>query len=193
MLASLLTVLVSATASAGWLVEPVIGYQSGSTSRTTASTATPPDTNYSSTETSTLAGLKFGYIFGNRMTLGAEYAMLTGGKSKMDSTESDFTSADMYLNLGYDGGRWRAYFGYGFSSTVTYPATATSAEAKMPGTSIKVGAGFLAMNHLAIGFEYIMPTYTKFEQSGVSVNLSDIYSKFTTSSYNINISFPFVF
>lgn len=191
LLLSLVVLAISNMAQAGWLVEPVVGYVSGTSS--TELLAAYGGTKSSSTDTSTLASLKLGYVFGNRISLSAEYAMIMSGQSKPDTgATSDFTGSDTFINVGYEAPMWRAYLGYDLSPTITFAKTATSAESKLTGTNMKVGLGWMPMNHVAINFEYWMPKFTSIESSGTTTKVSDYYKTFDTTSYNINVSFPFM-
>lgn len=192
LLASLVILMISNFAHAGWLVEPVVGYVSGTSS--TELLAAYGGTKTASTDTSTLASLKLGYVFGNRISLSAEYAMIMSGQSKQDGgSTADFTGSDMFINVGYEAPMWRAYLGYDLSPTTTFAKTATSAETKYTGTNMKLGLGWMPKNHFAINFEYWMPKYTKYETGGTSYTITDYFSKFDTTAYNINVSFPFMF
>lgn len=183
--------VTSASAHAVWNLEPAIGYQMGSSSTKLTGTTTTSD--YA--ETGILAGLRFNYIFGNRMTFGADYQILSGGKSTPTTgTASDMTKSEGYITIGYNAGRWNTYLGYAPTATMALTASGSTSTTTYTGTATKVGFSFDFKPHFGMGIEYIMPSYLTFSPAVLGVSdVSKLFSTFNATSYNVNFSFPFIF
>lgn len=183
---SLFILVLSFQAKAGVFVEPFLGYDQ-STLKVEAS-----GISSGSTSSGVDYGLKLGYAFHQGFWLGVDY---TGGSgtTKSDTAgvdNTDYSKTAIGALVGYSAGRFNFWAGYGFSDKVTVKSSG-SPDTEMTGTNMKIGAGVLAVNHVAINLDYVIPKYTKSTTSGTESNISDTYSKFDTSGFMLSVSFPF--
>lgn len=106
--------------------------------------------------------------------------------------DMDYSRTIMSIDFGYYfTSMFRGYLGYGASSSFThkYP----TADVKYKGTSAKVGLGYHLHKNVAFTFEYQMPSYKKYEVSGVEADISAAYPTFNnTNVMLIGFSFPFI-
>jgi hypothetical protein len=147
------------TASAGFMAEPYLGYGTGSYKTDSSST----------TNTGYIVGAKIGFKFGNGAWVAAD-PEIGGGKTKPESgTETDYSSTQAFLDVGYDFPAVRAYAGYALMNELTNKDTV---ETKLKGGSTyKVGLGWRATPMFTVGVEYMMSTPKENEIGGVSGDL----------------------
>jgi hypothetical protein len=191
-IAVFLTLLLGLQAKAGVLLEPYLGYDTGSLKMTSISSGT--DTNVKNTGTA--FGAQIGYRFPAMFWIAADVASLSGTSKPDDVTQtsSDYTGTAMGVVLGYQWHILRFWGGYGFDDKFTLKGDATSTDTVFKGTNMKLGIGVMPVNHVSINFEYIVPKYTKADTSGLTnVTLADFYSKFDTTVMRLGVSFPFDF
>jgi hypothetical protein len=186
-------------AHAGFMAEPFLSYDMGTSKITTGAATVVPGAEASSKVTGTSLGARLGYRFPNGVSLAAEYT--TGsGKIKSDTAgvaDEDSSKTAMGAVVGYDRGMFRVYGGYGFTDEMTEKTTGASGDIKFKGTNYKLGVGVMPIRHLSINFEYIVPKYTKYSDATTTSDtdiISDTYlAKFDTSITAISISAPFDF
>jgi hypothetical protein len=172
-------------AHAGFLAEPFLGYESGSTQATTIAGASATS-SFSGFD----YGARLGYIFGKGFWLAAEYTGASG-TDKDSSSSTDYTKTVTSLVFGYDFGKYNIWAGYGFSDKITYKTT--SGDLYYSGTNMKIGFGYDLANHVAVNVEYIIPKYTKAGSAAGEVDISTQLSKYDAPSAVLSVSFPFDF
>jgi len=189
--------MIGVQAHAGFLVEPFVGYDTG-TNKTTDLSAVDSTGGFSGTN----FGARLGYQFSNGLSIAGEYAG-GSGTLKADSTiptakDSTYTRAATGVVVGYVRGMFKMYFGYGLSDTFTEKANAAdiTEDAKLTGTNYKVGLGVMPIRHFAVSLEYSVPKYTKISTdtltaAGAADSISTYFTKFDTSMTTLSLSFPF--
>lgn len=197
-LALLLAVfLIPIVGSAGFLVEPYLGYESSTSSYkfkagTTAATLLP-DT-YSDTETGLGMGARFGYAF--MMPFVAADVYLMSGKHKYDSkitsTEVDVTNLKVFADAGlqFPFGL-RVWAGYAFINNQEIKGSTSTT--KYTGTAIKVGLGYKIIPMVSLNAEYMMQIIDKYGPSGTENSVKDDYDKLDISGFFVSVSVPFEF
>ena len=184
--------LFSYTSFAGILLEPFVGYDSGTTTATT--TAAYGGTTQKSKLTGTSYGARLGYRFTGGFLIAGEYTA-SSGKVKDDAgvnADVDYTHSATGLYLGFDQGLFRAWLGYGFTDKLI--SKSNSGDDTTLGTNMKIGIGVMPIRHLSVNLEYFVPTYKKYTAAGQSeVDVSTIYSKYDSSVLTLSLSTPFDF
>jgi hypothetical protein len=182
-------VVTVSVANAGFLIEPIIGYQTGTAdSKLLASLG---GTERTITTTGASYGLGLGWRFPSKVFVGADYLVapletkfspdFTGAPDKLSATA-------YYLTLGYQAHPLgKVYLGVGAFSSEDNASTST----KYTGTSLKAGAGYEFYNHIALHAEYILYTLTEFQTGGQTIKSADYYEKFNYTATMIAFRFPF--
>ncbi|MBL7543738.1 MAG: hypothetical protein JNL11_07965 [Bdellovibrionaceae bacterium] len=168
---------------AGFIVEPFLGYNTGSTKLTATTGEVAKSTN-----SGLDYGLRLGYLFGQSFWTAAEY---TGGsgKDKGSSSEEDYARTATGILVGYKVNKYNFWAGYGISDKVTYKLT--DAEIYYSGTNMKFGFGQFFANHVAVNVELIIPKYTKFGSGSRELNIADEFKGMDVTYASISVSFPF--
>jgi hypothetical protein len=176
-------------AQAGILIEPYLGYETGSFKYAEVGT---PDSSFTDTITGTGMGLRLGYKF-LIPWVALDYTTVSGKGKAGDPTEEnyDITQTGMAAVVGADIPLLRAWLGYGFSNESVRKATANSVETKLKGTYTKVGVGFKFIPFVSLNAEYKINNDDKVEGSGFSSNKSDVFSSLSNNSLMISVSAPF--
>ncbi|NUM59466.1 MAG: outer membrane beta-barrel protein [Bdellovibrionaceae bacterium] len=183
---SLMILFLSVQSHAGFIAEPFVGYNSGSSKATTIS-----GTLASSTSSGFDYGIRAGFLFGQSFWIAGEY---TGGsgKDKDSSSETDYTRTAIGVVIGYKlPNKYNFWLGYGTSDKITYKDSTT--EIYTSGTNAKFGFGYEVAKNVDVNVELIVPKYSKFGNSTTEVDISSAFSKYDVSFALISLSFPFGF
>lgn len=177
---------MSTVSRAGFLLEPYVGYESGSQ----AYTNTTP-TNYEVKSTATEVGLRIGYI--SRFFMTADVQVSSGGKFKYDlpagTADEDYTRTIVGLDIGYYfTTMFRGYLGYGASNEILQKTSL--GDKKYKGTSVKAGLGYHLHRNVIFTLEYLVPTYTKYSLAATESDIKDVFPTFDAKS-NILVGFSF--
>ncbi len=197
--------LFSQFASAGWLFQPSIGYNSGTYDwkAKEATLATGTD-NQKGTTTGAGLGMLIGYHWAMPyIGIDLGYASLA---DKNDSTNAagtitSLTNTDAYIYTGLKFGmdfnaRWGAYLGAGsFSSTYSSTSAGVAYDAKLTGTAMKVGGTFAFNPKFRLYVDYTVLTPVSSAVTSLSVTttttLADNYSSLAMSSLGLGVSYTF--
>lgn len=172
--------LVIKPASAGLLIEPVVGYNLGSFEGKNIDKENFTGPSY---------GGRLGYQnFG--LQLGLDY--LHSSLSVDDNSyKSDLTTSEWAGFVGFEFPiLLRVYAGYIFSGTGETKfnnGTSTEKLELKNGTGMKLGVGFTALPFLDINFEYRKGSFDEYKYGGTKVDEKSDYS-----AYMIGVSLPFV-
>lgn len=191
--------LISYTpAQAGILIEPYVGYGSG----TYASSFKTSTTTYDTTTSGAMYGGRLGLSFLG-LWLAADYTSTSPSVTfakPADTSKGSAISNMAFIDAGFDFPfLFRFWGGYGVSNyqKINYQSSAgLPMEVKFKGGSaVKAGLGFKLAYFFSVNFEYIKPTYTKYEviTDGVSAGEADVdtdFSELKQDMYSVSISFP---
>ncbi len=181
-------VLTSHVAYAGLLLEPYLGYESGSFSVETAAGAKGD---------ATTKGMSFGgraAVTFPMMFVGVDYQ--TGTTDALfdgDSTSETYTRKTLYLVAGARTPMGlRLFAGYGLMNSLTYKIKSLDSNAVFSGgTTFKAGLGYQFIKFLALNVEYISRTYTTLKiDSFPDFGFKDFYKKFDDSGVFLSLSVP---
>ncbi|WP_413291082.1 outer membrane beta-barrel protein [Bdellovibrio sp. HCB337] len=173
-------------AEAGMLVEPYLGYDQSS-----MEVVTVGNVDASATNSGLDYGARAGYRFSQGMWLSAEYALGNGSVKPKDSAQEDatYTKSAMSAVVGYDHDKFRLWLGYGVSDKLTFKdSTGTT---NLSGTNYKLGFGFKPAAQFSVNLEYLVPSYTKFNNGGADADVSTAFSKLNGASTQLSLSMPF--
>lgn len=162
--------------NASLLLEPYVGYMSGTIKQ-----------NSSSNVTGTDFGARIGYSTMIGLAFGAEYE----GASLTDdaSIKSTYTIGDLGAFISFKFPvLFRVYGTFVPSSTVKGSSNISFNLNK--GTSTKLGLGFTGLPFININLEYYTSSYTEFEALGIKSTLSP---SSTSSTIGLGVSAPFYF
>lgn len=177
-------------AQAGILVEPSVGYESGTLVFKDSNNI---ETKY--TNTSLDGGLRLG-IRNQGFWMAVEGLYASGGKSKPESgVENTYTETTAFVSIGYDFlTRIRISAGYGIQDSLVVKDTSNVEATYYGGMSGKAGLGFYLSPHTSINADYLIHDYTKYKISGVEHPITDAgASSFKTTSVLVSLSFPMTF
>lgn len=187
LLTILASVLVSFSAHAGFLAEPWLGYESGTTQCTNASSGA----DCGAKSTGFDYGARLGWMFGGGFWLAAEY-MGGSGTIKYDDGSADDKSESTILGaaLGVDlASGLRLFAGYGFSDSLKVKSTT---DITFKGTSAKVGLGYKFKNNVSVNLEYIMETITKYDAATLTdQEVSGLFSTFKPARAMLTVGYVF--
>ena len=165
---------INQEAKAGLLLEPYLGYVSGTQKQTSKA-------NYTGSE----VGARVGYSFFG-FAFGADYQM--GNYTDDSSPKDTITQGDFGAFVAFKFPvLFRVYATYVPSSELKLKYSGGSSTLK-DGTATKIGVGFTGLPFININLEMITAEYGKASTSGVSSTLSP---KSKTSGYALSISAPF--
>lgn len=171
---------ISATASAGILLDPYVGFGAGK-GKFTSPAASEFD----------LGGTEIGARVAYSIPLfffGADYVMVSG-KTKVSSgagVDSDLSANALYLMVGAHIPLLRGYLGYSVMGSSTIKSSGT--ETTYTGSSMKVGVGFTGLPFIALNLEYYRDTFNKFKNA-----TTDGTADGTSDSYFLTVSLPLDF
>jgi hypothetical protein len=188
LLTILASVLISTSAHAGFLAEPWVGYESGATQCTNATSGA----DCGAKTTGFDYGARLGWMFGGGFWLAAEY-MGGSGTIKYDDGSSDDKSETTILGatLGFDMASGLRFFaGYGFSDS--YKVKSSSSDLTFKGTSAKVGLGYKFKNNVSVNLEYYMETFTKYDVLTLTdQDVSGLFSTFKPTRAMLTVGYVF--
>jgi len=186
---ALLTIVFgfSTAAQAGLLIEPYLGYYYG----TTISRGVTSSIDVTDTSTGLGYGLRLGYKF-MVPWVAIDYSASSGtnetdyppGTANVDYAWTGIgvsVGADLPLGL-------RIFGGYGFTDKAVLKYT--SGDDTLTGSYTKVGLGFRLIPMLSLNAEYIMHSYTKYDNGTTKVDLDTVYSSFSSNAVLVSISAP---
>lgn len=185
---------LTSTASAGFLVEPYLGYEMETLKGTQKGGG-----DLSGKGSAINLGARVGYKFGMGLWLAADPQMTMKSTFKIDDSTGDykFARTTTWLDVGYDFPMMaRLWAGYALSNefTITSEGGGTSSDTKFKGgSSMKVGLGFRLMPTVNLSFEYLMNKYKDVESGGATAPMTDFYDKFDDNAIVVGVSFPFHF
>jgi hypothetical protein len=167
--------------AAGFLFEPLIGFDS------TTTTATRFNGSKANASSSGIDyGARLGYRFGQNIIGAAEYIAGSGKDDLDDGTK--YKKSAMGIAFGYDLGKYIIWGGYGFTDDLIYE---TVPELTLKGTNFKIGFGYEVSPRVNLNLDLVIPKYTKAAVSGGSeVDISTVYSKFSVTTLMFSVSFP---
>lgn len=185
-------VFSSFSSFAGFIVEPLIGYQQGTVEYKFLDTV--GGTSDKGTVNGLRYGLNLGYKFPFKMLLGFDYTM-ANLENKFDNPTATAgtksTQTAYYLTAGYQAtNEGRVGVGIGsFESTDD-----GSPKTKLSGATLKAYAGYEFQSHVSMNVEYILYTLNDINTEGQSTyKFKDLYDKFNYTAMVISFSFPFEF
>lgn len=182
--------LSSISSLAGVLVEPFLGYHSGTTEYKLLDSF--GGASGSGTSTGGYYGLGLGYKFPFKLLIGLDYAMgALDTKSGAAGVKIKWNQTDTFLTLAYQIDP-KGHIGIGYG-TVNITDD-SDPKTKYTGTALKTFLGYEFKNHIAINVEYILYTLSEFTVEGFpAIKFADSYSKFNYTASVISFSFPFEF
>lgn len=194
-LIALALIFFSLQAKAGWVIEPYLGYESG-----TLVQKDNASMDLSGKTTMNVMGLRLGYMLNHGIWFAADYMYGSSGTFKYDDAlngANQLTNkADLGLSVGVDIKRkFRMYFGYvvdGRYRTVD-DIVAGQENVYTGGTSFKVGGGYVFAPWLATSLEYYSNTPLQYRNSDGTFKVSEILSAYSDSGIRFVISAPFEF
>ncbi|MFN7730100.1 MAG: outer membrane beta-barrel protein [Bdellovibrio sp.] len=177
-----LTLGFATQASAGFLVEPYLGYESSESKiGTTTSKLTGPT-----------VGLRLGYKLPVMAWFAVDYSMITGGDAKPEQgSSSKLDSSNLYLDVGLDlPVLARIWAGYGVQRKyTTKPDSGNSIELTLE-SPIKVGVGFTFLPMISVNLEYFMSKAKESKSGSTTTNLSSTDPR-DNNGLIISVSAPF--
>jgi len=181
--------MLSFEVQAGALVEPFLGYD-----QSTLSAKDLSGNDMGAKNSGLDYGARLGYRLDNGVWFAGEYAAGSGdSKSNVAGTaDSTYTRSSMGAVVGFDHNQFRFWGGYGLSDKLIAKSAAGS-ETTFTGSNYKVGVGFKAMPWMSVNFEYIVPSYTKFDSGSGEADVSTVFSEFNSTSACLTLSFPIDF
>lgn len=129
--------LSTSIASAGILIEPYLGYESGQ------NTAVGTGGDVSSKTSGVNLGARLAYSLPVLIWFGVDYGIMTGGTAKSDFGGASYsiTRSDLYAVVGVDLPiLLRAWLGYGLANSMVHKKS-TGDETYSGGTNMKLGVG----------------------------------------------------
>lgn len=181
--------MLSFEVHAGAFVEPYLGYD-----QATLNAKDLSGSDMGAKNSGLDYGARLGYRLGNGVWFAGEYAAGSGdSKSNVaGAPNSTYTRSAMGAVVGFDHGQFRFWGGYGLSDKLTAKAAAGT-ETTFSGSNYKVGLGFKPMSWMSVNFEYVVPTYSKYDSGSGEADVSSAFSQFDTTSSCLTLSFPFDF
>lgn len=163
----------TSVSNAGVLIEPYVGYESGKASGNSGD----------STVTGTDYGLRLAYKFPVMFWVGIDAGMGSVTSKPDDGTAS--TDAKRTMLSAVAGVNFpilfRGWVSYGFSDELKFD----SPDAKMKGTSMKVGLGYTIVPFVSLNFEYVTEKFTEMEFGGTTTSVDS-----SGSGYILSLSVP---
>lgn len=172
--ALIITLALSATAANAIIIEPYLGYETGSAK---------PDSSASS---NSVTGASFGARLG-MTTLGFMYGV--GYQTGAIKEDVVFKNTDMSIFFGYEFPILvRAYYEYLFSSTSELQDGGFSGYKLTGSGGSKIGVGFTGLPLISINVEMITRKYSKSEVSGTESDYSG--DDMTTTMISVSLPLP---
>lgn len=169
-IAAAIAIFGASQASAGIMIEPYLGYETGK-----VKSAGTPDDDY----TGTIFGARLGYSMVGLM-FGVDY-MTGSGTVESTGGDTDIKPADLGVFVGYEFPvMFRAYFSYFFDSK----ASIDGATVDFEGGATRFGVGFTGLPFVSINLEMITRTYDEFSD-GTAIDPEN-----TVETFALTISLP---
>ncbi len=164
-------------ASAGILIEPYLGYESGQNTAVGSG-------DFSSKTTGVVGGLRLAYSLPLLVWFGADYSMMPGGTAKPDFSGSSYTvsRSDLYAVVGVDLPiLLRFWAGYGLVNSMVHKKPSGD-ETYSAGSNMKIGVGV----KLIPLFNIYLEAY-KHQSATVPATITGTYADV---GYVLGLSFP---
>ncbi len=186
-------VLMGSVAQAGFLVEPYLGYESGTLTQTDTA-----NIDLSGKTTMVDAGLRVGYIFGRGIWLAVDYMTGFNGKFTYDDVTNGTTmktnKTDLGVTLGFDYQRkFRMYLGYFVEPVFRTVDEAIGGQENtyLNGSSYKVGIGYIFGTWFAWSVEYYKNAPAKYRNDTGTYSVSDVNNSLAETGVRVIASIPF--
>lgn len=191
--AILLGVMISNSCFAGIMLEPYIGYESGTQSAKYKSTYSPsPSTDLGGVISGVNLGARLGYDF---LGFWAALDYQTGsGQIKFDNSSiksSDMNRSTTGLTAGFNFPiLLRVWAGYILKEETKFKGTGT--EDTLNGNGYKLGVGYQGLPFFSLNLEYYNRNYTDNAGSlkNAGFNFGDAYADYKHGTYMISLSLP---
>lgn len=170
--------LSTSIASAGILIEPYLGYESGQ------NVAVGTGGDVSSKTSGLVGGLRLAYSLPLLVWFGADYSMMPNGTARPDLVGSSYsiTRSDLYAVVGVDLPiLLRFWLGYGLANSMVHKKTAGD-ETYSAGTNMKIGVGV----KLIPLFNIYLEAY-QHKSSSIPAAITGTYAD---AGYVLGLSFP---
>lgn len=184
-------VLFAQFANAGLLVEPILGYESGSV-KCTAVSSLVCDHN----TTGVNFGARLGWQFSKPFWVALDYnsASPTAKYNSSGVADDKVTRTVSGVAIGYEPSNFRFWLSYGSSAEAKYvdsatPPTTTDRSLKS-GTATKAGIGYKLHRLISLNLEYSIENYAKYEQDSLTVERELLFPTYTPSRMIFSVSFP---
>jgi opacity protein-like surface antigen len=191
-LPSLIALLLSSVAHAGFYIAPYAGYHYGTIEyKVKSSFPVIGGATDKGTLNGPALGFAFGWRFDNGVIVGGDVqgAMLASKYEKATTTAKS-TQTGGYFILGYQvRPEAQVYVGTGAMTSVDDQ----NPKNTVTGSAVKAGVSYEFKQHIALGAEWVLYTLTDSESSGTKIKLSDVYERFQYNGYLVNLRFPFTF
>ena len=186
------------TAQAGVMIEPYIGYETGTQSAKFKSSYLPSaNTDLGGIVSATALGARLGYnVLGFWAAL--DY-MATSGTLKYDTStlkDSDLTRSTLGVTAGFNFPiLLRAWGGYIWQDDSKFKGTGT--ETTLSGGGYKLGLGFSGLPFVSLNLEYIVRNFNSHKGSaqdaGAGYNFDQSYNEYRHNTYLLSVSLPLDF
>lgn len=194
-LSSLVVVLASSAAQAGWLVEPYLGYESGKLAQTDTA-----DIDLSGKTMMMDLGLRLGYRLSGGFWMAADYMYGFNGTFTYDNpsngTNSKSNKSDLGVTLGWDIQlKYRIVLGYIIEPIYRTVDDAPGGQENsyLNGSSFKAGFGYIFTSWFAWTLEYYSNSPTKYRNNTGTYSISDTNHTFADSGFRLLVSAPLNF
>ena len=145
-------------ALAGFMVEPYLGYETG-----TFSTGSSGATN-SDTTKGLVPGVRLGFSAPAIFWIALDESLESGGKISSTPNELDYDRNNLFLDVGADLVLIRLWGGYGFSNSLSTKSNGATSNFS-GGTMLKAGIGFTFLPLVSLNFEYMTGSYGTYPTS----------------------------
>lgn len=190
--------LATGTAQAGVMIEPYLGYESGTQSAKFKSSYLPsPNTDLGGVIGASALGARLGY---NVLGFWAALDYMAGsGTVKYDTStikDSDLTRSTLGVTAGFDFPILiRAWAGYILKDDSTFKGSGT--ETTLSGGGYKLGVGFQGLPFISLNLEYLVRNFNSHKGSaqdaGAGYNFDQSYNEYRHNTYLLSVSLPLDF
>ena len=188
----LFVIAIANQAQARLMLEPVLGYELGSTSKLETA-----GLDLGGKTSGVDLGLRVAYALPMMVWFGLDYSMMSDGKfaGEFPGTDGKVDRSNLYFDVGVDlPVLARVWAGYGLMNSTKLKFDSGGDTTLKNGTNIKLGVGFTALPLVSLNVEYFMHDYKDYDSSsGGSGSASDIWSTHKESGLLLSVSAPFKF